>query len=238
MYGVTDKLLNGDDSNITDMKWSEVFTDSYTILDLETSGLKPEAGDRIIEVGILEVHNNVPNAPISWVINPLYPAPFHIPKEVSMLTGITDTELNYGADGKVFIPSLMNRLYGGDVVGHNALRFDSKFLDEECKRLCVLSPSNKSWIDTAAIFKGWQLSLPDQKWRQEHGILDELENYSTFYDWGMMVLSKPIKGLYYNLPFACETLNVDTSDIKWHRAGADCEGTYRLREALKQLILG
>jgi len=219
------------------MNWKDVFMDSYTVYDLETSGLKPEVADRIIEVGILEVNNNVPSQPLSWIINPLYPDPFHIPTEVTMITGITDTAISYGADGKEFLPSLMNRLRFKDLLGHNIIRFDDNFLEHECKRICILSPPKANLYDTASIFKAWQLSLPDQKWTQEPNILNEIEEYDTFYEYGAYILNKPIKGLYYNLPYCCETLSIDTSDIKFHRAGGDVVATYRVREKLKELIL-
>lgn len=222
---------------ITSMDWKQVFSDSYTILDLETSGLHPESGDRIIEVGILEVNDNIPSKPLSWIINPSYPHPFHIPTEVTILTGISDTQISYGADGKEFYPSLMNRLFGRSVVGHNVLRFDSDFLSSECERLCILPPANKDWIDTASIFKGMRLSESGHSWAQEPNILEDLANYNTFWDYGTMILEKRIKKLYYNLPYCCETLGIDTSDIKFHRAGGDVTATYRVREKLKELIL-
>ena len=219
------------------MEWTEVFEQqTYSIIDFETSGLHPET-DHIIEVGLLEISGNVRGEPISWVVNPNFPEPFHITDEVSRLTGITDTEITYGADPTELFPSFTQRIRWEPCWGHNLLRFDSVFLASECSRTCTIPPPKEAWFDTAAIFKAYRLTLPDQKWKQEPNILNELKNYLTFYDWGMMVLSKPIKGLYYNLPYTCETLNIDTSDIRFHRAGGDVLATYRVREALKTLIL-
>lgn len=240
------------------VKWTDVLNQSgMAFIDFETSGLKPDI-DHIIETGLLEVTNDTPStkwrdnpdsgmqeisngsfaSSISWIINPNFPDPFHITTEVSALTGITDTEIGYGADGRVFFPSLFERIRWTPVWGHNLLRFDYAFIEEECRRLCLIPPPKKTWFDTAAIFKAWRLTLPDQKWRQEPDVLNELENYDTFYEWGLYILSKPIKGLYYNLPFCCETLGVDTTRIRFHRAGGDVLATYRVRNALKKLILG
>ena len=220
------------------MKWTDVFGQTdMSVIDFETSGLSPET-DHIIEAALLEVRDTRPSEPLSWVINPNFPDPFHITLEVSALTGITDTEISYGADGKVFFPSFLRRIRWTPVWGHNLLRFDSTFIDEECKRTCTIPPPKKTWYDTAAVFKAWRLTLPDQKWKQEPGILDELENYSTFYDWGMMVLSKPIKGLYYNLPFCCETLGISTAGTRFHRAGVDVAMTYAVKARLAEVILG
>lgn len=219
------------------MNWNAVFTQNFSVFDFETSGLH-ENLDHIIEIGLLEVRSNSPGAPMSWVVNPNFPDAFHVPTEITIRTGITDTEITYGADPRELFPSFIQRIRWLPVWGHNIIRFDTLFIDEECKRMCTIPPPKGSWFDTAAVFKAYQLSLPDQKWTQEPTILQQIEEYETFYDYGMMILSKPIKGLYYNLPYACETLGVDTSDIRFHRAGGDVTATYRLREALKPLILG
>lgn len=220
------------------MKWEEVFTPpDSSIIDFETSGLKPEL-NHIIEVGLLEIRENQQIGPNSWIVNPNFPEPFHITEEITEITGISDTEITYGADPTELFPSLIQRIRWLPIWGHNLLRFDLLFINEECNRVCVIPPPKGSWFDTAAIFKAYQLSLPDQKWTREPYILDTLEDYNLFYDWGMMVLNKPIRGLYYNLPHTCKTLGVDTSDIKFHRAGGDVVATYRVREALKKIILG
>jgi len=198
------------------MNWKDVFNqDNFSVFDFETSGLD-ESLDHIIEVGLLEVRSDLPGATISWVVNPNFPDAFHIATEVTMI----------------------NRIRWLPVWGHNIVRFDCAFIDEECRRMCTIPPPKSSWFDTAAAFKAWRLSLPDQKWTQEPNILTQIEEYDTFYDYGTYILNKPIKGLYYNLPYCCETLGVDTSDIKFHRAGGDVMATHRVREALKPLILG
>ena len=219
------------------MNWNEVFTPDYSVFDFETSGLD-ETLDHIIEVGLLEVRDNSLMGPNSWVVNPNFPEPFHVTTEITMRTGITDTEITYGADPRELFPSFIQRIRWLPCWGHNILRFDTHFIDEECRRMCTIPPPNSSWFDTAAIFKAWRLSLPDQKWTREPNILNEIEEFETFYDYGTYILNKPIKGLYYNLPYCCETLGIDTSDIKFHRAGGDVTATYRVREALKPLILG
>jgi DNA polymerase III epsilon subunit-like protein len=219
------------------MNWNDVFTSDYSVFDFETSGLNEEL-DHIIEIGLLEVRGNSLIGPNSWVVNPNFPEPFHVTTEITMRTGITDTEITYGADPRELFPSFMRRIRWLPIWGHNILRFDTMFIDEECKRMCTIPPPKSSWFDTAAIFKAWRLSLPDQKWTREPTILQQIEEYETFDDYGRMILNKPIKGLYYNLPYCCETLGIDTSDIKLHRAGGDVTATHRVREALKSLILG
>lgn len=220
------------------MDWETVFNQSnYSIFDFETSGLSEEL-DHIIEIGLMEIMNDSPGTPISWVVNPNFPSPFHVTAEVTGMTGITDTEISNGADPNELFPSFLTRMRFSPIWGHNIVRFDTLFIDEESKRTCTIPPPKEAWFDTAAAFKAYQLSLPDQTWTQEPNILKEIVNYATFYDYAMYVLSKPIKGLYYRLPYACEVLEVDTSDINFHRAGGDVLATYRVREKLKPLILG
>jgi len=219
------------------MNWNEVFTPNYGVFDFETSGLD-ENLDHVIEIGLLEVRRNSLGEPISWVVNPNFPDAFHVTTEITAMTGITDTEITYGADPHELFPSFIRRIRWFPMWGHNTIRFDTLFIDEECRRVCTIPPPKSSWFDTAAIFKAVRLSEPRHTWRQEPNILDELENYSTFYDYGKMILDKPIKGLFYNLPYACAELNIDVSDIRFHRAGGDCIATYRLREALKSVLLG
>jgi len=219
------------------MNWEDVFApQNSSIIDFETSGLN-EALDHIIEIGLLEVRNNSPNAPISWVINPDFPEPFHVTTEITMLTGITDTEITGGADPRELFPSFIQRIRWTPIWGHNVTRFDFLFTSEECRRMCNIPPPKEMWFDTAAVFKAYRLSLPGQKWTQEPTILRQIEEYATFYDYATYILNKPVKGLFYNLPYCCETLGVDTSDVRFHRAGGDVMATYRVMEALKQIIL-
>lgn len=220
------------------MNWEDVFgPKNSSIMDFETSGLN-ESLDHIIEIGLIEVCNDMPNAAISWVINPNFPEPFHVTSEITMLTGITDTEITGGADPKELFPSFIQRIRWDPIWGHNVNRFDTLFTNEECRRMCNIPPPKEMWYDTAAIFKAYRLSLPDQKWTQEPTILRQIEDYDIFYDYATYILNKPIRGLYYNLPYCCETLGIDTSDIRFHRAVGDTKATYRVREALKPLILG
>ena len=221
------------------MEWKDVFTDSYIVLDTESSGLHPDKGDRIIEVGLITIRDHKPvGDAIGWVINPVFPDSFHLQPEIVELTGYTDTVIEYGADPKEFYPSLMNRLFGERIWAHNGNRFDLPFLEAECRRVCAITPPKQNWYDSAAVFKAWQLSLPDKPWTREPYILDELANYDTFYDYANYILEKRIRGLKYNVAFACETLKIDISDLKLHRAHTDVVAEYRLLEKMREIILG
>ncbi len=122
------------------MNWESVFNQgNFSVFDFETSGLS-ESLDHVIEVGLLEVRNDSPKEPISWVVNPNYPEPFHVPTEVTSMTGISDTQIMYGADPRELFPSFIDRIRWVPAWGHNIIRFDTMFIDEECRRICTIPP--------------------------------------------------------------------------------------------------
>jgi len=198
---------------------------TYVVLDFETSGLTPGM-DSIIEVGLLFVVDDVEAAAVSWVVNPNYPNPFNIPREVVELTGITSEDVGKGADPAVFYPSLIRLLGDFKIWGHNSSQFDKPFLEYECSRLCIIPPKEENWYDTAAVYKAKKMD-----------IIDELEYYSVFQQFADYVLGQRVKGLYYNLNHVCEDLGVYTGDIKgWHRAGADVTGTMRVVKKFRETL--
>jgi len=220
------------------MEWREVFAPDFFVLDIETSGLDALEGDRIIEVGLLEAKDHLPGNASSWVLNPNFPNAFKVPEMVTELTGIKTTDMASGADPREFFRSLVNKLRDARVWGHNVIRFDAPFIQEECKRICVPSIPIENWYDSAAIFKAMELAKPDQSWAQESNVLNDIVNFERFSDYTSYILERRIRGLKYNLFFANEKLNIDVSDLRAHRAGSDCVATYRLIEKMRELILG
>ena len=199
------------------MKIEDVFgIGDFVVLDTETSGLTA-CTDAPIEVAILPVHDWEPEQPVWWIVNPNYPEKFNVPEEIEALTGITTEQVAAGADPKVFYPGIIQLIDGRRMWGHNVSMFDKRFVDCECRRVCTVPPKESQWFDTATLFKA-----------DEMGIIDELSKYDVFQDFSEKVLTTPVKGLKYNLPYACARFDVDTSDIKWHRAGHDCTATMRL----------
>jgi DNA polymerase III subunit epsilon len=100
-------------------------------LDTETTGLSPEAGDRIIELGCIEYLNRRPSGRTLHVyFNPERP---NSPDAVKV-HGLTDEFL---ADKPLFASiaeELIGFVAGAEVVIHNAA-FDIGFLNEEFRRL-------------------------------------------------------------------------------------------------------
>jgi DNA polymerase-3 subunit epsilon len=100
-------------------------------LDTETTGLSPENGDRIIEIGCVEFVNRRPTGRnLHHYLNPQRPNS----EDAVRIHGLTDEFL---ADKPLFAAiadELLAYLTGAEVVIHNAA-FDVGFLDEELRRI-------------------------------------------------------------------------------------------------------
>jgi DNA polymerase-3 subunit epsilon len=100
-------------------------------LDTETTGLSPESGDRVIEIGCVEMLNRrLTGNNLHFYLNPQRPN--H--EDAVKIHGLTDEFL---ADKPLFAAvadELMDYLAGAEIVIHNA-GFDVGFLNEELRRL-------------------------------------------------------------------------------------------------------
>jgi DNA polymerase-3 subunit epsilon len=100
-------------------------------LDTETTGLSPEAGDRVIEIGCVEmVNRRLTGNNLHFYLNPERAS--H--EDAVRIHGLTDAFL---ADKPLFAAvadDLVSYLAGAEVVIHNAA-FDIGFLDMELRRL-------------------------------------------------------------------------------------------------------
>lgn len=100
-------------------------------LDTETTGLNADSGDRIIEIGCVEMLNRrLSGRNLHFYLNPERPS--H--EDAVKVHGLTDEFL---ADKPLFaavVDELMEYLAGAEILIHNAA-FDIGFLDAELKRL-------------------------------------------------------------------------------------------------------
>src|SRR4029453_11511183 len=99
--------------------------------DTETTGLSPESGDRIVEIGCVELLNRrLSGRNLHFYVNPQRPNS----EDAVKVHGLTDEFL---ADKPVFgavVDEFLEYIAGAEVIIHNAA-FDVGFLDEELKRL-------------------------------------------------------------------------------------------------------
>jgi DNA polymerase-3 subunit epsilon len=100
-------------------------------LDTETTGLSPESGDRIIEIGCIELENRrLTGRSKHFYVNPERPNS----EDALKIHGLTDDFL---ADKPLFaavVDELVEFVSGAEIVIHNAA-FDVGFMDAEFARL-------------------------------------------------------------------------------------------------------
>lgn len=159
------------------------------VLDTETTGLNPMQGDRIVEVGCIELINHVPtDQHFHRYINPER----SMPAEAEAVHGLSESFL---ADKPVFadiVDDLVGFLGDSKLVIHNAA-FDIGFLNAEYARVRVSPVPMDQTIDTLLIarkkYPGAQASLDalcrrfgiDNSARTKHGALLDAELLADVY---------------------------------------------------------
>jgi DNA polymerase-3 subunit epsilon len=100
-------------------------------LDTETTGLSAESGDRIVEIGCVEmVSRRLTGQTLHHYLNPERPS--H--EEAVRVHGLTDAFLADKPKFAVVAEAFIEFVRGADIVIHNAA-FDVSFLDAELRRL-------------------------------------------------------------------------------------------------------
>ncbi len=159
------------------------------IIDTETTGLSARGGDRVVEIGAVEIFNHLPTGRTYQVyINPER----DMPPEAERVHGISAAFL---ADKPVFAAicdELLAFIDGAPLVAHNA-GFDVGFLNAELQRAGRELLSTERVIDTVDIarrkFPGAQASLDalcrrfqvDTTHRTKHGALLDAELLAKVY---------------------------------------------------------
>jgi len=159
------------------------------IFDTETTGFDPQNGDRMVEIGCIEMIDRVETGEtFHCYYNPQRP----MPKSAEEVHGLTDIFLS---DKKLFADGadeLLEFLGDAKLVAHNA-QFDFNFINAELV-LCGREPVSRfRMIDTLAIAKskhpGAKLSLDalctrygiDRSHRVKHGALLDAELLTQLY---------------------------------------------------------
>ncbi|GGE28851.1 DNA polymerase III subunit epsilon [Agaricicola taiwanensis] len=160
------------------------------VFDTETTGLDPAKGDRIVEIGCVELENLIPSGQIFHVyINPER----DMPAEAERVHGLSSEFLK---DKPVFadVAEEFIRFIGDDsrLVAHNA-GFDFNFINMELKRLGRPPLAPERIVDTLALARrknpGGRNSLDDlcsrygidNSRRTKHGALLDSEILAEVY---------------------------------------------------------
>lgn len=159
------------------------------VLDTETTGLDPQDGHRIIEIGCVELFNYLPTGRVyQTYINPER----DVPEEASAVSGIkTDFLKPFPVFSKII--EEFKAFIGEDrLVIHNAA-FDLKFLNAEFERLGHQAIPSQRAVDTLKIarakFPGSPASLDalcrrfqiDLSGRTKHGAIIDCELLAKVY---------------------------------------------------------
>lgn len=159
------------------------------VLDTETTGFDPNSGDRIVEIGIVELVNHLPTGETYHVyINPER----SMPKDAYEVHGLGDEFLADKPKFREIVDGFLEFVGADPLVIHNA-SFDMKFLNAELSWLNKPQLPYSQAVDTLEIarkkFPGAQNSLDalcrrfgvDNSGREKHGALLDSELLAEVY---------------------------------------------------------
>ena len=159
------------------------------VLDTETTGLDPENGDRIVEIGIIELSNHIKTGKyFHYYINPERESDINAEK----IHGLSREFLSDKFKFSDIAEELVEFISDSKVIIHNA-KFDVSFLNSELKRCNLDNLNNDNILDTLILarkkYPGQSVSLDtlcrrfgiDISNRKVHGALLDAELLSLVY---------------------------------------------------------
>ena len=159
------------------------------VLDTETTGLDPKSGDRIVEIGAIELFNHIPTGEVFHVyLNPEK----KMPQEAFAVHGLSDSFLKVQPLFRQIMSDFTKFIGDSKMIIHNAT-FDMKFINAELLKAGGSPYPLDQAIDTLMIarkkFPGAQNSLDalcrrfsiDNSIREKHGALLDSELLSDVY---------------------------------------------------------
>ncbi|WP_225207387.1 DNA polymerase III subunit epsilon [Novosphingobium huizhouense] len=159
------------------------------VFDTETTGLDPQGGDRLVEIGCIEMVNRVPTGAVyHCYFNPER----DMPAEAEAVHGLSATFLSDKPLFAAKAAELIAFLGDAPLVAHNA-GFDFGFLNAELAKIGMAPVDRERMVDTVAIARrkhpGAKLSLDalctrygiDRSHRTKHGALLDAELLAQLY---------------------------------------------------------
>ena len=159
------------------------------VFDTETTGLNPAGGDRIVEIGCIEMINRVETGRhFHRYINPERPMPFG----AEAVHGLTDTFLSDKPLFAEVVEELLEFLADAPLIAHNA-SFDFSFLNYELSKCGRQMICGSRMVDTLAMARsrhpGAKHSLDalcmrfgvDRSQRTKHGALLDAQLLAQVY---------------------------------------------------------
>ena len=105
---------------------------TVVVLDFETTGLSPGAGDRAIEIGAVRIEHGEVTARFQELMNPGQ----RVSRFIESYTGITNAMLAHARPCGEVMRDFAEFIGGYNLVAHNAA-FDKRFLDAELERISM-----------------------------------------------------------------------------------------------------
>ena len=214
-------------------------------LDTETTGLNPLDGHRVVEIGCVELDNNIPTGK-EWhtYLNPER----SVPEAAFAVHGLGDKFLSSKPLFKDISSELLNFIDGAELVIHNA-RFDIGFLNNELKLVNLPIIKIEEAIDTVQLARqtipGAAASLDalckrfniDLSQRKKHGALLDAQLLAEVYleltggRQACLALNQPAK----NLDFSNNNVKIEVFDFNYVVAAATKEEEEEHLRMLKKI---
>ena len=152
--------------------WGKLSAEEFVVLDIETTGLSPNKGARIIEIGAVKIKNGLIVDEFSTFVNP----ELKIPAKITSLTGITNDMVKDAPVIGIVLDEFKDFIGSAVIVAHNSPFDWDRFLVNGFNKIGVI-PGNEV-IDTKVLSK---LTFPSNK---NHTLADmcsyldlEMENH-------------------------------------------------------------
>jgi DNA polymerase III subunit epsilon len=123
----------------------------WAVLDTETTGLNPEGGDRVVELGVVLFDNGEVVDRWGVLINP----EIELPAVTTRITGIKPEDLTGAPVFSAVTDHFLSLLEGRLLVAYN-VAFDRRFLLHELARVGRTLPLDARWLDPLVFAKRLQ----------------------------------------------------------------------------------
>ncbi len=127
------------------------------VLDTETTGFDPKTGDRMIEVGCIEIHDLLPTGRTFHRL--IHPERL-IPADAIRVHGITDDKVRDAPKFAEIVNDLCDFIGDAPIIAHNA-QFDRNFIDHEFGRCGQVVFEETRWIDTLKLAQSRFPGMPN-----------------------------------------------------------------------------
>ncbi len=154
MFGLNRQSNFGWDNRFTMLgdaigKDLNTFVPDYVIFDLETTGMNPLLGDRIVEISAIKVIDHKVVEEFSTLVNPGR----NIPDRVIAVHGITNEMVEDAPNGREALSAFLDFVGDSILVGHNIKYFDLNFLKVECSLFFDQKVPTNDYVDTLILAK-------------------------------------------------------------------------------------